>query len=151
MCPSYVRKQHSHFASHKLSDLKQGKIAIIKWQTPNSREYLYCTKGDVKTLSLWIVIFIISRVSGRRSLVILKGTIATSKRHRSVGIHILRRMQPKYYVYIASIAAFLLFLPVTLRLVTIEVEQFPTSKHKIWVILFIGKQCGDLKMTNKIF
>ena len=54
-------------------------------------------------------------------------------------------MQPKYYLFIAFVAALSLFLPVTSHLATAQVEQFPTCKHKIWVILFIGKQCRDLK------
>ena len=59
-------------------------------------------------------------------------------------------MQPKYYLYIAFVAALSLFPPVTLRLATTQVEQFSTCKHKIWVILFIGKQCGDLKDKHQL-
>ena len=70
---------------------------------------------------------------------------ATSQRQKSVGIHIVRRMQTKYYLYIAFVAGLSLFLPVTLCLAATQVEQFPTCKHKIWVILFIDKQCEDLK------
>ena len=58
-------------------------------------------------------------------------------------------MQPKYYLFITFVAALSLFLPVTLRLATNQVEQFPTCKHKIWVILFIAKQCGDLKNKHQ--
>ena len=60
-------------------------------------------------------------------------------------------MQPKYYLFISFVAALSVFLPVTLRLATTQVEQFPTFKHKIWVILFIGKQCGDLKNYKLYF
>ena len=59
-------------------------------------------------------------------------------------------MQPKYYLCIAFVVALSMFLPVTLRLAITKVEQFPTYKHKIWVILFIAKHCGDLKDKHQL-
>ena len=59
-------------------------------------------------------------------------------------------MQLKYYLVIAFVAALSLFLPVTLHLARSQVEQFPTCKHKLWIILFIGKQCEDLKNDIEI-
>ena len=50
--------------------------------------------------------------------------------------------------FIAPVAALWLFLPVTLRLAITQVEQLPTCEHNIWEILFIGKQCGDLRIDK---